>query len=136
MEKWQTQDQSCFWVAISSYSGTYQREREREHLCTFICWYMCMYTKCNVGFWLLICYVLFQVPNFKGKKKVMISIVPESVGKPTIKLPKTSIIDGICLWESPVYETIKLIKDSSTGIYKENVFHFIVSTVRICFFLL
>ncbi|KAK1392749.1 Myosin heavy chain-related protein [Heracleum sosnowskyi] len=69
-----------------------------------------------------------QVPNFKGKKKVMISIVPESVGKPTIKLPKTSIVEGTCLWETPVYETIKLIKDSSTGIYKENVYHFIVST--------
>ncbi|KAL1822757.1 uncharacterized protein LOC108214628 [Daucus carota subsp. sativus] len=69
-----------------------------------------------------------QVPKLKGKKKVMISVVPESVGKPTIKLPKTSILDGTCLWENPVYETMKLIKDSSTGIYKENVYHFIVST--------
>lgn len=76
--------------------------------------------------------MLFQVPKLKGKKKVMISVVPESVGKPTIKLPKTSILDGTCLWENPVYETMKLIKDSSTGIYKENVYHFIVSTVRIC----
>lgn len=77
-------------------------------------------------------YAIFQVPILKGKKKVMISIVPESVGKPTIKLPKTPILDGTCLWETPVYETIKLIKDSSSGIYKDNVYHFIVSTVRIC----
>lgn len=72
-----------------------------------------LYTNCIMGFWLLVCYTLFQVPNFKGKKKVMISIVPESVRKPII----------IGLWKSPVYEAIKLIKDSSTEIYMDNVYH-------------
>lgn len=71
---------------------------------------------------------LFQVPKVK-KSAVRIALVPDDVGKPTFKLEKVAVEDGTCLWETPVYVTVKLIKDSKTGNIKEKIYHFIVSTV-------
>lgn len=68
-----------------------------------------------------------QVPRLKGKKKLMISLVPESVGKPTVK-QRASIVEGTCSWENPIYETVKLIREPKTGNFKENIYYFIVST--------
>ena len=60
----------------------------------------------------------------------MISLVPDDVGKPTVKLPKTKVQDGTCTWENPVYESVKLVEESKSGKLKEKIYHFIVSTVR------
>ena len=59
-----------------------------------------------------------------------ISLVPADVGKPTVRLEKAAIIDGACIWENPVYETVKLIRDQTTGRFNDKYYHFIVSTVR------
>lgn len=71
----------------------------------------------------------FQVPKLK-KPAVMISLVPEDVGKPSVKLEKVAVQDGTCTWENPVYEPVKLIMETKTGKINEKIYHFIVSTVR------
>ncbi|XP_030949359.1 golgin IMH1-like, partial [Quercus lobata] len=68
-----------------------------------------------------------QVPKLK-KSTLMISLVPEDVGKPTVRLEKAAILDGTCTWENPIYETVKLIRESKTGKLNEKIYHFIVST--------
>jgi len=47
-----------------------------------------------------------------------------------VKLEKAAVQDGICSWENPVYETMKLIRESKTGKVREKIYHFIVSAVR------
>lgn len=59
----------------------------------------------------------------------MISLVPVDVGKPTVRLAKTPIVEGTCTWENPVYETVKLIKETKTGKIREKFYYVIVSTV-------
>lgn len=73
-------------------------------------------------------YLHFQVPKMK-KSALMISLVPEDVGKPTVRLEKAAVQDGTCSWENPVFETVKLIRESKTGKLHEKIYHFIVSTV-------
>ncbi|XP_062120430.1 uncharacterized protein LOC133834736 isoform X2 [Humulus lupulus] len=68
-----------------------------------------------------------QVPKLK-KSSVMISLVPEDAGKPSVKLEKVAVQDGTCTWENPVYEPVKLTMDSKTGKINEKLYHFIVST--------
>ncbi|XP_050385731.1 uncharacterized protein LOC126802192 [Argentina anserina] len=68
-----------------------------------------------------------EVPKLK-KAALMISLVPDDVGKPTVKLPKTKVEDGTCTWENPVYESVKLVEESKSGKLKEKIYHFIVST--------
>ncbi|KAJ0043861.1 hypothetical protein Pint_17439 [Pistacia integerrima] len=68
-----------------------------------------------------------QVPRLK-KSAVMISLVPDDVGKTAFKLEKVAVQDGTCLWENPIYVTVKLIKDSKTGKIYEKIYHFVVST--------
>ncbi|XVE58547.1 hypothetical protein DITRI_Ditri04bG0178000 [Diplodiscus trichospermus] len=67
-----------------------------------------------------------QVPRLK-KSAVTIALVPEDVGKPTLKLEKVAVQDGSCLWENPVYETVKLIRETKTGKLSEKIYHFVVS---------
>ncbi|XP_061369541.1 uncharacterized protein LOC133312380 [Gastrolobium bilobum] len=68
-----------------------------------------------------------QVPKMK-KSALMVSLVPDDVGKPTVKLEKTAVQDGTCLWENPVFESVKLIRDAKSGKIHEKIYHFIVST--------
>ncbi|KAM7274219.1 hypothetical protein ACFE04_028883 [Oxalis oulophora] len=68
-----------------------------------------------------------QVPKLK-KPALMISLVPEDVGKPTMRLQKTAVQDGTCTWENPLYTTMKLIKDPKSGKFNEKIYHFLVST--------
>ncbi|GFP82215.1 hypothetical protein PHJA_000364700 [Phtheirospermum japonicum] len=68
-----------------------------------------------------------QVPQLKAKS-LMISLVPVGVGKPTVRLPKSPIIEGTCTWESPVYETLKLVQETKTGQIREKFYYVIVST--------
>ncbi|XP_027110326.1 uncharacterized protein [Coffea arabica] len=67
-----------------------------------------------------------QVPRLKAKT-LAISLVPADVGRPTVRLGKSSIREGTCSWESPVYETVKLVKETKTGKFRGKIYHFIVS---------
>ncbi|CAL0303392.1 unnamed protein product [Lupinus luteus] len=68
-----------------------------------------------------------SVPKMK-KSTLMISLVPDDVGKPTVKLEKVAIQDGTCSWENPIFESVKLVKDSKSGKLHEKIYHFVVST--------
>uniref|UniRef100_A0A1J3FI41 C2 NT-type domain-containing protein n=1 Tax=Noccaea caerulescens TaxID=107243 RepID=A0A1J3FI41_NOCCA len=68
-----------------------------------------------------------QVPKLK-KAALMISLVPDDVGKPTFKLEKAEVKEGICSWENPIYVSVKLIKEPKTGIIREKIYHFVVAT--------
>ncbi|KAL5069877.1 hypothetical protein RYX36_020764 [Vicia faba] len=68
-----------------------------------------------------------QVPKMK-KSALMVSLVPDDIGKTTVKLEKTAVQDGTCLWENPIFEPVKLVRDSKSGILHEKIYHFIVST--------
>ncbi|KAL6509311.1 hypothetical protein OROGR_022621 [Orobanche gracilis] len=68
-----------------------------------------------------------EVPQLKAKR-VMISLVPVDLGKPTVRLSKVPILEGTCTWESPVYETVKLVQETKTGRIRENFYYVVVST--------
>nr|AFN53629.1 putative ATP-binding protein [Linum usitatissimum] len=68
-----------------------------------------------------------DVPQLK-KPALTVSLVPEEVGKPTFKLEKTTVQEGTCLWENPVYVTVKLVREPKTGKIHEKIYHFIVSS--------
>ncbi|KAK7391384.1 hypothetical protein VNO78_19800 [Psophocarpus tetragonolobus] len=68
-----------------------------------------------------------QVPKMK-KNAIMVSLVPDDVGKPTVKLEKTAVQDGTCTWENPTFESVKLVRDAKSGKIHEKIYHFIVST--------
>ncbi|XP_010482578.1 PREDICTED: centrosomal protein of 83 kDa-like isoform X2 [Camelina sativa] len=68
-----------------------------------------------------------QVPKLK-KTALMISLVPDDVGKPTFKLEKSEVKEGICSWENPIYVSVKLIKEPKSGIVREKIYHFVVAT--------
>lgn len=59
----------------------------------------------------------------------MVSVVPGDNGKPTVKLEKAVIRDGVCRWNSPVFETVKFTRDQKTGKVHEKIYYFILSTV-------
>ena len=71
---------------------------------------------------------LWQVPQLKSKS-LIVSLVPVDVGKPTVRLSKSPIVEGTCTWENPVYETVKLIKEVKSGRIREKFYYVIVSTV-------
>ncbi|XP_010537184.1 PREDICTED: myosin-4-like [Tarenaya hassleriana] len=68
-----------------------------------------------------------QVPKLK-KPALMISLVPDDVGKPTFKLEKAPVKDNICSWGNPIYVSVKLIQEPKTGIIREKIYHFVVAT--------
>ncbi|KAK8467492.1 hypothetical protein PHAVU_007G069700 [Phaseolus vulgaris] len=68
-----------------------------------------------------------QVPKMK-KNAIMVSLVPDDVGKTTVKLEKTAVQDGTCSWENPIFEPVKLVRDAKSGKIHEKIYHFIVST--------
>ncbi|CAA3025314.1 Hypothetical predicted protein [Olea europaea subsp. europaea] len=63
-----------------------------------------------------------------GGDALMVSVVPADVGKPSVKSEKAIVRDGVCFWENPVYETVKLYRDSKSGKIHEKIYHFIVGT--------
>ncbi|KAL1319349.1 hypothetical protein HN51_071639 [Arachis hypogaea] len=68
-----------------------------------------------------------QVPKMK-KPALMIALVPDGAGKPTVKLEKVAIQGGSCLWDKPIFETVKFVRDTKSGKLHEKIYHFIVST--------
>ncbi|KAL9689651.1 hypothetical protein QQ045_010040 [Rhodiola kirilowii] len=69
-----------------------------------------------------------QVPQLKKSSGLTVALVPEDVGKPTVRLQKTSVNDGICTWENPTYETVKLVVERSNGKIEEKIYYFVVSS--------
>ncbi|KAK8521287.1 hypothetical protein V6N13_077407 [Hibiscus sabdariffa] len=67
-----------------------------------------------------------QVPKLK-KPGVTIALVPEDVGKPTLRLEKVAVQDGSCVWENAVCETVRMIRETKTGKLSEKIYHFVVS---------
>ncbi|CAJ1937465.1 unnamed protein product [Sphenostylis stenocarpa] len=63
-----------------------------------------------------------------GVESLVLSIVPGDIGKVTTRLEKAAIRGGVCRWENPVYETIKLFQEPKTGKFSERVYYFVVST--------
>ncbi|CAI9784561.1 unnamed protein product [Fraxinus pennsylvanica] len=63
-----------------------------------------------------------------GGDALMVSVVPADVGKPSVKSEKAIVRDGVCLWENPVYETVKLNRDSKSGKIHEKIYYFILGT--------
>ncbi|XP_058731990.1 intracellular protein transport protein USO1-like [Vicia villosa] len=59
---------------------------------------------------------------------LVLSIVPGDIGKPTTRLEKAVINNGVCKWENPVYETVKFIRDPKNGRFGERVYYFVIST--------
>lgn len=68
-----------------------------------------------------------------GVDALVLSIVPGDIGKPTKRLEKASVRDGICRWENPVYETVKFIQEPKTGKFSDRIYHFLISAVKIFF---
>ena len=64
-----------------------------------------------------------------GVDALVLSIIPGDIGKPTTRLEKATVRDGICRWESPVCETVKFIQDLKTGKISERIYNFVLSTV-------
>lgn len=58
----------------------------------------------------------------------MISVIPVDVGQPTVRLGKAMVQEGICRWENPVYETVKLTREIKTGKIHDKIYQFIIST--------
>ncbi|XP_028804790.1 myosin heavy chain, striated muscle [Neltuma alba] len=63
-----------------------------------------------------------------GVNALILSIIPEDVEKPTTRLEKTAVRDGVCRWENPVYETVKFTRDPKTGKIHERIYYFVIST--------
>ncbi|XP_022853698.1 golgin subfamily A member 4-like [Olea europaea var. sylvestris] len=63
-----------------------------------------------------------------GGDALMISVVPADVGKPSVKSEKAIVRDGVCLWDNPVYETVKLNQEPKSGKIHEKIYYFVVGT--------
>ncbi|CAJ1952758.1 unnamed protein product [Sphenostylis stenocarpa] len=68
-----------------------------------------------------------QVPRMK-KSALKVALVPDDVGKPTVKLEKVAVQDGTCSWENPIFESVKFVRDTKSGKIQEKIYHFVVST--------
>ncbi|XP_019434205.1 PREDICTED: myosin-11-like isoform X3 [Lupinus angustifolius] len=63
-----------------------------------------------------------------GVEALVVSIIPGDTGKPSTRLEKTKVNDGVCRWENPVYESVKFVQDPKTGKFNERIYYFLVST--------
>ncbi|WOL00203.1 hypothetical protein Cni_G08916 [Canna indica] len=67
-----------------------------------------------------------QVPLL-GSETVMVSLVPQDVGRPTVRSELAAVVDGTCSWLNPIYETVKLVRDPKSGKMIEKLYQFLVS---------
>ncbi|XP_051137221.1 uncharacterized protein LOC127255626 isoform X2 [Andrographis paniculata] len=68
-----------------------------------------------------------KVPQI-AENALVISVVPADYGKPTVISDKATVRDGSCIWENPVYETVKFYRDPKSGKIHERMYYFIVGT--------
>ncbi|KAL9253034.1 hypothetical protein AKJ16_DCAP06469 [Drosera capensis] len=66
-----------------------------------------------------------QVSRLEGNALVL-SVVPAENGKPTAKLERSTVLDGVCRWENLVSETVKIVKDLKSGRIQERLYYFLV----------
>lgn len=64
-----------------------------------------------------------------GGDGLMVSVVPGDTGKPSSKSDKAAVRDGGCVWENPVYETVKFNRDPKSGRIQQKTYYFILGTV-------
>ncbi|EPS69111.1 hypothetical protein M569_05650, partial [Genlisea aurea] len=63
-----------------------------------------------------------------GDNPLTISLVPADAGKPTSKSDAAAVREGSCLWENPVYESVKFNRDPKSGKIHEKIYYFVVGT--------
>ncbi|EPS66074.1 hypothetical protein M569_08704, partial [Genlisea aurea] len=61
-----------------------------------------------------------------GDVALTISLVPADSGRPTSKSDVAAVSDGDCLWENPVYESVKFNRDPKSGKIHERIYHFVL----------
>nr|GEX51461.1 hypothetical protein [Tanacetum cinerariifolium] len=62
----------------------------------------------------------------KGWEKLFISFIPTETGKATAKTSKANVRNGTCKWADPVYETTRLLLDSTSKLYDEKLYRLVV----------
>ncbi|OAY72702.1 hypothetical protein ACMD2_03467 [Ananas comosus] len=55
-----------------------------------------------------------QVPQQEWET-MMVVLVPVEAGRATVRSERVPVIDGMCQWANPIYETVKLIYDAKAG---------------------
>ncbi|KZV44467.1 cingulin [Dorcoceras hygrometricum] len=59
---------------------------------------------------------------------LVVSLTPADTGKLTAKSEKAVVHDGRCLWENPVYATVKFNREPKSGKIHERKYYFAVGT--------
>ncbi|XP_039137599.1 thyroid receptor-interacting protein 11-like isoform X2 [Dioscorea cayenensis subsp. rotundata] len=67
-----------------------------------------------------------QVPEL-GWEAMVVSLVPVDVGRPTLRSEKGEVVNGVCHWSKPIWETVKFIQDPKSGKINEKAYQFLVS---------
>ncbi|CAL9079956.1 unnamed protein product [Musa textilis] len=67
-----------------------------------------------------------QVPQ-SGPGTMMVSLGPVGASRPTARSEKVAVIGGTCNWVNPVYETVKLVRNPTTGKMDDKVYRFLLS---------
>uniref|UniRef100_A0A1D1XQ81 Myosin-2 n=1 Tax=Anthurium amnicola TaxID=1678845 RepID=A0A1D1XQ81_9ARAE len=62
-----------------------------------------------------------------GWDKLFVSFIPADIGKATAKTNKANVRNGNCKWADPIYETTRLIQDTSTKKYDEKLYKLVVA---------
>ncbi|KAJ0967201.1 hypothetical protein J5N97_024118 [Dioscorea zingiberensis] len=68
-----------------------------------------------------------QVP-LVGWETMVVTLVPQDVGKPTVRSDKAEVVNGECQWVRPISETARLVQDPKSGKFSEKVYQFLVSS--------
>ncbi|XP_057796396.1 uncharacterized protein LOC131012460 isoform X1 [Salvia miltiorrhiza] len=63
-----------------------------------------------------------------GGDGLMVSVVPGDTGKPSARSEKAAVRDGGCVWENPVYETVKFNRDPKSGKIHQKMYLLVLST--------
>ncbi|MQL71762.1 hypothetical protein Taro_004065, partial [Colocasia esculenta] len=62
-----------------------------------------------------------------GWDKLFVSFIPADIGKATAKTNKANVRNGNCKWADPIYETTRLLHDTSTKKYDEKLYRLVVA---------
>ncbi|KAH7662949.1 F-actin binding protein regulates actin cytoskeletal organization protein [Dioscorea alata] len=62
-----------------------------------------------------------------GWEAMVVSLVPVDVGRPTLRSEKGEVVNGVCHWSKPIWETVKFIQDPKSGKINEKAYQFLVS---------
>ena len=62
-----------------------------------------------------------------GWEAMVVSLVPVDVGRPTLRSEKGEVVNGVCHWGKPIWETVKFFQDPKSGKINEKAYQFLVS---------